>query len=176
MTVREDWPRIAGVHLTDDGTLAAIWLAHDRTADTAHLYDAALFRREVIAVVAEGMAARDRKISVAWHKEAKPFVEQLLDRGIRTLPEPAEDSEEFAEVVSREIWSRMRTGRFKVDRRLSEVLDELKEFRRDDQKIPIGRFPLMAAIRHAMACFDYARPLTPIGAPARDNFAKIAIV
>lgn len=52
------WRRIAGFHAQDDGHIGVVWLAIDLYSDVAHLYDAAVFKREVMAVVAEGISAR----------------------------------------------------------------------------------------------------------------------
>src|SRR3990167_5649122 len=69
--VQADWRRIAGLHVQDDGVIGVVWLARDLVADVTHLYDCALFRREVDAVIGEGISARGKWIPVAWHKDAE---------------------------------------------------------------------------------------------------------
>ena len=159
--IQSDWRRIAGIEVGDDGTIACVWTAHDKKTDIIHMYDACIFRREVPVVIAEGLNARGRWIPISWEAKAKDFADKLLDRGCNMLPEPNKDSDTMAEVVSRDIWERMRTGRFKVDKRLKEWLDEFDTFHRKDSKVPKGTHPMMAATRHAMAMLDYARRQSP---------------
>lgn len=151
------WRRICGVHLQSEGHIGAVWLAHDREADVVHLYDAAIFQREVLAVIAEGLVARARWVPVAWPKEAKDLADKLLSRGVNMLPEHSTDSEGVAEVISRDISERMRTDRFKVERRLQNWLDEYRNFYREDGQVPRMSHPLMSATRYAISQLDFAR-------------------
>lgn len=155
--IEPSWRRIAGFEVSRDGAIACVWLAHDKQTDMIHLYDACIFRREVPVVIAEGLNARGRWIPISWEAKAKDFADKLLDRGCNILPEPNKDSDTMSEVVSRDIWERMRTGRFKVDKRLKEWLDEFESFQRKDSKVPKNTHPVMAATRHAMAMLEYAR-------------------
>jgi hypothetical protein len=173
--IREHWYRIAGIHCQDDGAIAAVWMAHDKDADTLHLYDACLFRREVLAVVAEGLNARGRWIPVAWHVGAKEIADNLLDRGVNTLPEPVESSQAAIEAVSLEVWGRMRSHRFRVDKRLGEWKEEYRTFYRQDSKVPSDTHPLMAATRHAVAALAYARRQSASRGGSK-NFPKVAII
>lgn len=59
--IEPHWKRIAGMHVEDDGTVGAVWLAHDTTKSTVYCYDAAIFRAEVKAVIIEAIAARGRR-------------------------------------------------------------------------------------------------------------------
>lgn len=173
--VEPTWRRIAGIHVQEDGDIGVVWLALDPLADVTHLYDAALFKREVLAVIGEGISARGRWIPLAWHKDANEFADKLLDRGINCLPEPCADNQSVAEVISREIWQRMRTSRFRVDQRVGEWLDEFRTFYRDGSKIPTDSHPLMAATRHAIEMLQYAKPQSSPGSN-RPNAPKLAIV
>ncbi len=153
--IQDGWKRVAGIHIQDDGDLAAVWMALDGDSDVIHLYDCCVFKREVLAVIAEGMNARGRWIPVGWTN--KELADKLLDRGCNMQPDPSDDSESMAEIISRDIWARMRSGRFKVDRRLKEWLDEYKTFNRQDSKVPRDTHPLMAATRHAIDQLQYAK-------------------
>jgi len=152
-----EWKRIAGIHVQEEGQIGSVWMAHDKSTDTIHLYDACIFRQEVLAVIGEGLNARGRWIPIAWQEKAKDMADKLLERGCNMLPDPSKDTESVAEVTSREIWERMRTGRFKVDKRLAEWLDEYKTFYREESKVPQGSHPLMSATRHAISQIDYAK-------------------
>lgn len=167
--------RIAGVHAQEDGIIGAVWLAHDKETDVIELRDACAFRREPLAVMAEGLVARGRWIPIAWHKDAKEFADKLLDRGCNMLPEPSEESDAMAEVHSREILERMDTGRFLVVSRLKNWLDEAK-FVRSEGKVPIAGYPLMSATRHAYAQLEYAKRQTKRNPNAPDNFRRIAMI
>lgn len=167
------WKRISGLRVQPDGDIACVWLAHDKDADTIHVYDACLFRREVLAVIAEALNARGRWIPVAWNDKA--ISDTLLDKGCNMLPEAAQDSQQMAEAISRDVWERMRTGRWKVNKRLSEYIEELGTYNRDGQAVPIGTHPLMSATRHAVEQLDYARRLAPKGSK-KPAYPKLAII
>lgn len=174
--MQPDWRRIAGIHVIDDGTAAVVWIAHDRHTDTIHVYDCAMFRREVLAVIAESINARGRWIPVAWEKKAKAMSEKLKDRGVNMTYDPFEDNDAVAEVIARDIWERMRGSRFRVDKRLAEWLDEFKTFTRTDHKVPRETHPLMTATRFACGMYDeWARPERMPGA-SKPSYPKIAIV
>jgi hypothetical protein len=156
--IGEDWPRVAGVFFADDGSIACVWLAYERDTDMVHLYDAAKLDREVLAVVGEALNARGRFIPVAWCGANKEFAKDLLDRGCNTIHDAADDGDAMAEVITRTIWERMRSARFKVDRRLTEWLEEFQKFQRtNDGKVPRAGAPLMTATRLALQMLDRGR-------------------
>lgn len=173
--IDQAWKRIAGIHVENEGEIGAVWIAHDTIADVTHLYDAAIFKREVIAVIGEGIAARGRWIPLAWHKDGEEFADKLKERGINVLHEPSADKQSVAEVLSREIWQRMRTGRFRVERSVAEWLEQYKAFYRAETKIPLEGYPLMSATRHAIEMLGYARPERMPGSQ-RLNYPKIKVV
>lgn len=170
--IETHWRRIAGVHCQPDGVIAAAWLAHDKDADCVHLYDCCLFRREVLAVVADGIRARGAWVPVAWAHGAGDIIEKLLERGVNTLTEPVKDSPALAEAASLEIWERMRTGRFKAARNLTEWLAEFEAYGRREGQVPLEGYPLMSATRHAAAMLGWALRR----AKGRQNFPDTAIV
>lgn len=157
--IPDDWKRVAGMYVRDDGDIGCVWMAHDKDRDLVHLYDACLFQREVIAVIADAFAARGRFIPVAWtHKE---LADDLLGRGVNMLPASCDDSDAAAEVASREVWARMRTHRFKVERALRPWAEEFETYNRESQKVPRDSHPLMSATRYAVQMLPYARRSTP---------------
>lgn len=155
--ISPSWRRVCGVHVQQDGQVAAVWIAHDRDANVLHLYDCHTHEREVLAVQAETLKKRGKWIPVAWHDDAKEIVEKLLEHGCNTLPEGVKNSDAIAETVSLDIWERMRTGSFKVSERLTPWLDEFRTFQRQGGRVPRETHPLMSATRHAVAMLDYAR-------------------
>lgn len=149
--------RIAGLQAQDDGVIAVVWLAHDRTTDRVQVYDAVKFSREVLAVVAEGINARGRWIPVAWHKDAKEIADQLLEKHCKMQPEPVQSSQPAIEAVSLSIWERMRSHRLKADKRLGNWVEEFKTYNRQKGQVPTGSHPLMDATRNAICDLKYAR-------------------
>lgn len=158
--IEPGWKRIAAVECQADGKIGVVWLALDKESDCLHLYDAHIFEREVLAVVAEGINRRGKWIPLAWNAAHKDMITELLDRGANTLTEGVKDTDMLAEVSSRELWERMRMGSFKVNKALSGWLDEYRGFARRDGKIPREGYPLMTATRYAVAMVDWslARP------------------
>jgi hypothetical protein len=169
------WRRIAGFHVEDDGTIGAVWLAFDTVTSTLHCYDAAIFRAEVQAVVVDAIASRGRKFPMAWRKQDKAYAKALEDAGVRITYEPAEDTQSVAQVITREVWQKLRTGQFRVERRLQEWLREFKNFDYKDSEVPMNGFPLMAATRHAIEKLPYARP-EKVPGQTKQKFKKVAIV
>lgn len=126
-------------------------------ADTIHLYDTAVFRREVPVVIAEGINARARWIPVAWPPEAEELAKGLEERGCRMQPEACTNTQQAIEWQSIDIEERMRSQRWKVDRRLGDWLEEFRTFTREDGKVPMGTHPLMAASRYLLTDIKDAR-------------------
>lgn len=177
MTIDPYWKRIAGVHAQTDGTIGAVWLAWDTDIDLVHVYDACLFKREVLAVVIEGMNARGRWIPIAWPKSMKEISDKMLERGCNMTHEPVATSQEMAEAISLEVWERMRSHRMKVDKRLGEWLEEFKTFQRQGQKLPVETHPLMAATRYAVDLMrDYARRQQPKQRGKPTNYPEVSII
>lgn len=154
-----DARRICGIEVEDDGTIAVVWMGHDKLSDVVTLYDCCRFNAEVLAVISEGLNARGRWIPIAWNVEDRDFSDKLLDRGCNMLFDGLKETPQMAEMSSRDIEERMRTGRFKVDRRLAEWLSEFELFGKEGGKIPTSGYPLMAATRYAIAQMDSAKRL-----------------
>ncbi len=170
--IAPEFKRVAGIHMQDQGELGVVWIAHDKASDVVHLYDACIFKNEVMAVICEGIIARGRWIPIAWQKGQEDCAKQLLERKIKTLHDPVQD---IPEMVSRDIQERMRTGRFKVDKRLGNWIDEFNTFYKEDSKVPVGGFPLMTATRIAMS--DIKKGKRQAAAKKRrKNYPKVAIV
>jgi hypothetical protein len=174
--IETHWKRIAGLYVMENGDSAAVWIAHDPLADVLHLYDCCLMVKEIPVVVAEALNTRGRWIPVAWEKHAKGFSGELLDRGCNMLPDAVDDADANAERVSREILERMRTGRFKADKRLKSWIDEYNTLYHDSTKIPRDSSPLMAATRMAVAMLDWAKRQSPKRGTASLNYPKLAIL
>jgi hypothetical protein len=173
--VEEWWKRIAGLHVTEAGDIGVVWLAHDKDADTIHLYNCAMLRHQPQAVIIEGLTALGRWIPMAWEAKQKPTRDMLMDHGLNLI-DPVKEDAALAEITSREIADRMVTGRFKVPKRLSSWLSEYKTFYRSDTTIPRDSHPLMAATRYAVAQIKWAKAVRPKGARKRVNHVRIAMI
>lgn len=172
--IQPHWKRLSAVHAQEDGTIGAIWLAYDPEGDYIHVYDSCLFKREVFPVIAEGLSARGRWIPVAWRDADSDLSNALKERGCSMLRKPSVDTDTIAEVLSRDMWSRMRTGRLTVDKRLGDWKAEFTSFERDKNQIPRNGFPLMSATRHAIEKLRYAKRNQT--RKTQKNFTRLAIV
>jgi hypothetical protein len=155
----DQWRRISGVEVEDDGKVAAVWLGHDRLSDVVTLYDCCKFNAEVLAVIAEGLNVRGRWVPIAWNVKDDDFRLKLQSRGCNMVHDGMKETPQMAEMSSRDIEERMRTGRFKVDRRMAEWLAEFELFGKAGGKIPTSGYPLMAATRYAIGQLDLAKRL-----------------
>tara|TARA_R110000744_G_C19364502_1_gene561753 strand:- start:2074 stop:2592 length:519 start_codon:yes stop_codon:yes gene_type:complete len=155
--IEPEWARIAGLHVTEEGSVGVVWVALNPQNNTLTIYDCSIFDREVLAVIAEGLKGKDTWIPVAWPKSAQELSKKLLDRGCKMLYEACDESQASIEITSREIEERMRTKKLKVGKELKPWLDEYKTYYRQDSQIPKNSHPLMAATRNAISRLDSAK-------------------
>jgi hypothetical protein len=167
------WGRIAGIHSQGDGVVGAVWLAHDKDADVVRVYDAYTFRRQPLAVLADGLIRRGKWVPIAWPKSASVLSKNLLDRGCNMLHEPSDESIEASDVLTREIVERMNSGRFHAVKHLQSWVDEAQSFARAEGRVPLEGRPLIAATCHAYAQLEYARCQS---SNRKTNYRPVAIV
>lgn len=173
--IDQSWPRIGAIAIEKNGDIGAAWLTYDRNTDGMLLYDCCIFRREAPAVIVEGLNARGRFVPVAYAASSKAFADDLLKRGVNMMFDQADDSQAMAEVVSRAMAERMRSGRFRVERRLAEWLEEMERMQRHEGPVPLEGFPVMTAARFALQMMEHARkPPSTVG--RRNLYPKVAIV
>lgn len=172
--IEDWWKRIAGLHVTEAGDVAVVWMALDKDADTIHLYDCALFRGQPPAIITEGIGARGRTIPIAWEQKAKPTRDMLFDRGMNMI-DPLKEDDALAEITSKEIKGRMLSRRFKVSKSASDWADEYKTFYKTEVSVPRDSHPLMAATRYAVAQIKWARPARAKGKKLT-NHPRIAMI
>ena len=91
------------------------------------------------------------------------------------LPEGVKDTQAMAEMAAREVWERMRSNRFRVDKRNSDWLDEYRNYYVKDAAVPLEGFPLMSATRYATECILDARPLKGFGSSVK-NYPEVKVV
>lgn len=174
--VDETWRRISGCHIEDDGSIGVVWIARDPLSDITVLYDAVVFRDQEFPVIADGINARGKWIPMAWPKGTEHFTEKLRkEYGINTLIDPCEDKQSAAEMITKTVSQRMKTGRFIPSSTAGAWLQERKSYSTHDQKVPLEGFPLMSATRHAVEMLSWAKPqVSPKGKQA--NYPKVPLV
>lgn len=172
--IKESWPRIAGLGCHADGSIGCVWIGLDEDARVLQVYEACMFRREVLPVVMEGINARGRFIPVAWCETDKEMVERLRDMGVNLLAEGL--SEKMLPTQAREVWSMMRSKRFFVRRHLTEWREERNSFvAESEQDIEHEKYPLMTATICAVNDLRFAKRNTPPhgGKPLKPNLAIV---
>lgn len=164
--------RIAGIHVEPDGTLAAVWLAHNRDNDEALVYDTAVFRSETLMRIGEALNNRGRWIPIGWAN--KDVADALLDQyGCNMVPEGCKDDEALVEILSRHVWERLRAKRLRADRRLTDWAAEYKQLSEDEAAMG----PLMTATRYALENLEYARAQNPAyGGGHKPLYPKVGIL
>jgi len=159
--ISSEWPRIVGLQADNNGSIAAVWLAHDKQTDRIYLYDTVVFEREVFSAIAERILGKDGKwkdIPISWELSGEEVARKLRERKCKTLFEGYRETPALAEVTAREIWSRMENGLFLVGSHNQRWFDEKDRFWLSDKEVvPMEGFPLMSATRHAMAKIEKAR-------------------
>lgn len=142
-----------------DGTLGVTWLAVDDRTSVLWVVGSALFHKEVMAVVADGITSRGQWIPMAWSSKDQEWADKLLDLKVNVLPEGSSSDQAAAEIGSRELLQIMRGDRFRIADTAHQWKRESKDFYAND-KIPLEGFPLMSATRYALEQMSYARPQT----------------
>lgn len=151
------WKRIGGLHLDDDGTLAAVWMAHDEQSSVVHIYDCALFRETMTPIIVNGITARGRYIPMAWRKQDQAIKIELEEEGIDMLPDPTEDNQASIARGLNLIKQFIGANRLRVDRRVKQWLDEYRMLSTDGiGNAPERGFPLISATRHALSNLNWA--------------------
>jgi len=175
--------RIAGMHHEDNGDLGVVWLAYDDRSGILTIYDCALFRMEVPAVIQYGITARGRYIPIAWRKQDEPTATQLLDAGCNVIPEHITETPASIEVDTQEVFQRLRAQSLRVERRVTEWLSEYKRMQREVKSdgasnrwtVPAKGFPLIAATRCAIRSLDWAEAETD-RYRATENYPDIRVI
>lgn len=161
MKLDRSWPCVAGMHAEGNGDIAVVWLARDTSTDRVYLYDSALFKREVLGLIAKSIKEKGAWVPLAWEQDAAEIAGKLKADGCKTISEGYKETQALAEVNSREIWERIRTKRFMVGRANEEWWTERKRFAYLDGKVPQEGFPLMSATRHAVSQLKRAKVKEP---------------
>lgn len=175
--------RIAGMHHEDNGDLGLVWLAVDDRAGTMTIYDCALFRMEVPAVIQLGITARGRYIPIAWRKQDEPTATMLLDAGCNVIPEHITETPSSIEMDTQDVFQKLRAQTLRVERRVQEWQSEYKRIQREVKSdgasnrwtVPARGFPLIAATRCAVKSLEWAEAETDRHATT-ENYPAMRII
>lgn len=160
------WPRWAALDLGWDHPTAAVFLAWDRDADTIYVTDCYRQSKETPIVHAGAIKPRGDWLPVAWPSDgaskgkdgAVPLVEQYRELGLKMMHKHAcyDDGSVSVEAGIMEILDRMKTGRFKVFKHLSQWLEERRLYHRKDGKIVKLSDDLLDATRYGVMTKRFA--------------------
>jgi len=165
-TIPPWWARINGLDFGWDHPQACVSMAWDRDRDIIHVYET--FRAKETTPVLAGFAIRrwGEWIPTAWPHDGyqhdkgsgKELASQYREAGLEMLDAHAtHESGGFGvEAGISEMFERMQTGRFKVDKYLVDWWEEFRLYHRKDGKIVKERDDLMAATRYGIMMLRYA--------------------
>lgn len=163
-----NWKQIIGLDFGWDHPTAAVRLVWDEQNDVIHVVSA--YRQSEAAPLIHAAAIRPwgEWIPVAWphdamqhDKRGDQFFKIYADLGLSMVSEHAQFADKRGNSVEAglmEILQRMQTGRWKVDRTLSQWWEEFRMYHRKDGQVVKERDDLMAATRYAYMMLRYAIP------------------
>lgn len=180
------WKQIIGIDFGWDHPTAAVGIAYDEAADCIHLHKCYRQTEAIPLIHAEAIKPWGKWIPVAWPHDGLQHDKgsgielrhQYANHGLNMLSEKAEfgdDRGNGVEAGLMEMLERMQTGRWKVDKNLSEWWEEFRMYHRKDGKVIKEREDLMSASRYGLMMLRYALPQTY--APLRpDRYATRSAV
>jgi hypothetical protein len=165
-TIPAHWKQIIGLDFGWDHPTAAVRLVLDEQNDIIHVVSA--YRQSEAAPLIHAAAIRPwgEWIPVAWphdalqhDKRGDQFFKIYADLGLSMISEHAQFADKRGNSVEAglmEILQRMQTGRWKVDRTLTQWWEEFRMYHRKDGQVVKEREDLMAATRYAFMMLRYA--------------------
>ena len=169
------WPRLCGLDFGWNHPTAAVWIAWDRDADIAYVYDTYALRQESVPIHASAIKARGNWIPVIWPMDGrqadkgsgKSLTEQYRAEGCNMTQEhfsnpPAQGQKEGSGGVSveagiMEMYTRMKTKRLKIFKNQDKLLQELRMYHRKDGKIVPINDDVISAMRYCIMSLRKAR-------------------
>lgn len=179
------WARINGLDFGWDHPFAAASIAWDRDADVIYVTQGYREREQTPVIHTASIRPWGAWIPCAWphdgYQHDKGSGEQLAaqyrEQGLNVLVEHAthEDGGNGVEAGLMEMLDRMRTGRLKVFRTLTEWFEEFRLYHRKDGKVVKLRDDLLSATRYAimMKRFATTAPSPRKSDPKRNNWRTI---
>ena len=180
--IPDHFPRVCGMDYGWDHPTTSVWIAWDRDADIAYIYDSYSQRQEIPAVHAAAINARPKWIPVIWPRDGRqadkgsgtPLADQYRALGVNMMQgrgkswggwftnPPVDNQQEGSGGVSlesgvMEMLERMKTGRLKIFSTQSGVFEELRMYHRKEGRIVPFKDDLISAMRYAVLSLRHAR-------------------
>ena len=165
--------RIVGHDFGFNHPAATVWLAHDRDTDIVYVYDCYKKEKELSSFHASKIRKGGDWIPVAWPhdgmksgpRDGIQLKEGYISEHVNMLPISAryQDDKGGAQAVEPivlDVHDRMKTGRLKVFRHLSQWFEEKRNYHRDEKtmKIVDRNDDLMKATFYGIMMLRYAIP------------------
>lgn len=164
--IPKHWVQINGIDFGWDHPFAAVHLVWDRDADVVYVCKTYREKETTPVIHAAAVKPWGDWIPCAWPHDGLQhdkgsglsLAAQYQAQGLNTLPEHAthEEGGNGVEAGIMEMLDRMKTGRFKVFRHLTDYLSEFRLYHREDGKIVKEREDLISASRYAIMMKRYA--------------------
>jgi phage terminase large subunit-like protein len=162
------WPRIGGMDFGWHHPFAAVELAWDRDTDTVYVSRTYRCRETTPIMHAAALRPWGEDLRWAWPRDGRretlegagvALAEQYRTEGLEIMHEHAqfEDGSVSVEAGLMLMLDRMRSGRFKVFKHLSDWWEEFRLYHRKEGKVVKEGDDLMAATRYALMMLRYAR-------------------
>ena len=165
--------RICGLDHGINHPSALVWVAYDPDGDTVYLYDCWKSSDATIADRAYAWKKRGDWIPLAWPHDVgnrdaassgKPFADLYKEAGMLMLSRSARISPDSGGSQPREpiietVYSRMKTGRFKVFNHLNDWFSEQQRYHRKDGQVVDKDDDLISATHYAVMELRNARPM-----------------
>jgi hypothetical protein len=165
-TVEAGWYLIGGIDFGWDHPTAAVKLAHDRDNDCVHVIAAYRSSQQTPVIHAAALRPWGARLPWSWPHDGlqhdkgsgEPLAEQYRAQHLNMLPEMAtfEDGKFGLEAGLMLMLDRMKTGRLKVARHLTDWFEEFRMYHRKDGKIVKERDDLMSATRYGLMMLRYS--------------------
>lgn len=164
--VPKGWKLIIGMDFGWDHPTAGAKILYDAANDCVHI--SAVYRQAEATPVIHAAAIKvwGEGIPVAWphdalqhDKKGDQFYALYRDQGLTMLSEHAQFPDKRGNSVEAglmDILQRMQTGRFKVDRTLSQFWEEFRIYHRKDGKVVKLKDDIMDAVRYGLMMLRYA--------------------
>ena len=163
--------RICGLDHGVQHPAALAWVAYDPDTDTVYVYDTWKQSDTTIADRVQAWRQRGDWIPVAWPHDVgardkgvtgRPFADLYAEHGMKMLPysarmDPQTGGSQPREPIIESVYSRMKTGRFKVFRTCRAWISEQQRYHRKDGQVVDEDDDLISATHYAVMELRNAR-------------------
>ncbi len=181
ISIPDHWRMIAGMDFGGwNHPTAAAWIAWDRDSDIVYVIDTYRNQGEPVPIHAAAINARGRNIPIIWPHDAHKADAQsgialaqlyrnnhcnMWQTHFTNPPLDGVEDGKGGNAVSPgllEMYTRMKTGRFKVLSHLREWFEEFRTYHTKDGKVVRVREDIMSATRYGVMSLRYAALKVPI--------------